>query len=203
MARFGLAKTTVDDVARRAGLSRATLYRLFPGGRDEIVAATVRHEVRSYFAGLAADLSDLEELEELLVVALQRAADGIVRHAALGFLLAHEPETVLPYLSFQGFNEVLAAAGGFLAPYLSAWLEPAEGQRVGEWLARLVLSYVACPGGAGLAPGELLHSGRRQEGEAPFALHPEPIGEELARRLVQRFVLPGIEVLGERSRKEP
>ena len=31
IARFGLAKLTLDDVAREAGCSRATLYRYFPG----------------------------------------------------------------------------------------------------------------------------------------------------------------------------
>ena len=31
ISRFGLSKLTVDDVAREAGISRATLYRYFPG----------------------------------------------------------------------------------------------------------------------------------------------------------------------------
>lgn len=33
VARWGMAKTTVEDVARSAGISRATVYRLFPGAR--------------------------------------------------------------------------------------------------------------------------------------------------------------------------
>ncbi len=32
VARWGLAKTTVEDAAREAGVSRATVYRYFPGG---------------------------------------------------------------------------------------------------------------------------------------------------------------------------
>jgi len=39
VARWGLSKTTLDDVARAAGVSRATVYRLFPGGRDVLVRA--------------------------------------------------------------------------------------------------------------------------------------------------------------------
>ena len=31
IARVGVSKTTLDDVAREAGCSRATLYRYFPG----------------------------------------------------------------------------------------------------------------------------------------------------------------------------
>jgi AcrR family transcriptional regulator len=30
--RWGMAKITIDDIANEAGVSRATLYRLFPGG---------------------------------------------------------------------------------------------------------------------------------------------------------------------------
>ena len=39
LARHGTMKTTVDDIARRSGVSRATVYRVFPGGRDEILGA--------------------------------------------------------------------------------------------------------------------------------------------------------------------
>ena len=44
VARWGLAKTTVEDAAREAGVSRATVYRYFPGGRDELLSAVVGWE---------------------------------------------------------------------------------------------------------------------------------------------------------------
>ncbi|HSP05013.1 MAG TPA: TetR/AcrR family transcriptional regulator, partial [Acidimicrobiales bacterium] len=37
IARTGITRTTVDDVVREAGVSRATLYRAFPGGKDVLV----------------------------------------------------------------------------------------------------------------------------------------------------------------------
>ena len=43
IGRFGLAKTTVDDIAREAGCSRATLYRYFDG-KPEIVRNVVAAE---------------------------------------------------------------------------------------------------------------------------------------------------------------
>ena len=50
IARRGMAKTTVDDVAAASGVSRATIYRLFPGGKEEVLLGTagqslsIRHD---------------------------------------------------------------------------------------------------------------------------------------------------------------
>ena len=44
IARFGLAKTTVEDVVKASGISRATIYRHFPGVRDELLRETVAWE---------------------------------------------------------------------------------------------------------------------------------------------------------------
>ena len=41
IARYGLAKTTLDDVAREAGCSRATLYRYFDSKHDLVRRTTV------------------------------------------------------------------------------------------------------------------------------------------------------------------
>src|ERR1700722_18080436 len=53
VARRGVAKTTVDDVAREAGCSRATVYRTFPGGKEEVISAVVDTEVARLFSALA------------------------------------------------------------------------------------------------------------------------------------------------------
>ena len=42
VARRGMARTTVEDVAREAGVGRATVYRWFPGGREQLVSETVK-----------------------------------------------------------------------------------------------------------------------------------------------------------------
>ena len=51
--RWGMAKVTIDDIANQAGCSRATVYRLFPGGKDFIYEALRQRENREFFAKLA------------------------------------------------------------------------------------------------------------------------------------------------------
>ena len=41
VARWGLAKTTIEDLAREAGVSRATVYRLVPGGKQAVLYVAV------------------------------------------------------------------------------------------------------------------------------------------------------------------
>src|SRR5947208_16748259 len=68
IARWGVAKTTLDDVAREAACSRATVYRLFPGGKDAVLEATVRAQLTGFYAGLAERLdAGGGDLEDLLV----------------------------------------------------------------------------------------------------------------------------------------
>lgn len=195
VARFGIAKTTVEDVAREARLSRATLYRLFPGGRDEIVTTMVSREVGSFFASLAARLEGVDDVTERVVVAMTAAADQLVGHKALGFVLAHEPELLLPHVSFAELDHVLAAAGSFFAPYLSGVVEAEDARRVGEWIARLVLSHVACPSSDVEDSWSEARSSSRHAVASRYALHPEPLSEERARWLARQFVVPGIRAL--------
>jgi AcrR family transcriptional regulator len=66
VARWGLAKTTVEDVAREAGMSRATVYRYFPGGRDELISAVVGWELARFFLRLRWDLNDPAQVARLV-----------------------------------------------------------------------------------------------------------------------------------------
>jgi AcrR family transcriptional regulator len=52
VARRGLAKTTVEDAAREAAVSRATVYRTFPGGREELISAVVSWAMLDFFGRL-------------------------------------------------------------------------------------------------------------------------------------------------------
>ena len=144
IARYGLTKLTVDDVAREAGISRATLYRYFPG-RGAVLAAVVAAETESLQRGLDEALGETTTLAEALAAVAGFGARAFADHAALQHLLATEPGTVLPHLCFAGADSLLGVAADRIAPHLCRFMGPLEARRTGEWLARIVLSYGLAP----------------------------------------------------------
>jgi AcrR family transcriptional regulator len=172
ISRWGLAKTTLDDVARASGYSRATVYRAFPGGKEALLQAVVDTELSRLFSDLAVRMGEATSLEDVLVAGMTGAAQVISAHAALAYLLEHEPEVVLPHLAFDHHDRLLAQLAQYGAPFLGRWLGHDEAVRVAEWATRIVLSYLGCPAeGVDLTEAEDV------------------------RRLVRTFVLPGIRVL--------
>jgi AcrR family transcriptional regulator len=151
VARYGMAKTTVEDVAREAGLSRATLYRMFPGGRDELFAAMVGREMDRFFLRLAEAVADAPDFASVLEAALVRAHRDIRGHAVLQTVLATEPERLLPVMTAEE-NRIHEDVVAFLRPRLAA--EAAAGRvRPGvdldlatRYVASMGLSMMATPG---------------------------------------------------------
>jgi AcrR family transcriptional regulator len=147
VARWGLAKTTVEDAARQAGVSRATVYRYFPGGREELVSAVVAWEHARFFARLYDEIRTAESLEEVMERGLLFAHRAVRGHEVLQRILQTEPDVLLPKLTVEstGTAEVIA---DFLEPYLARH-QLAPGVDVAEaanFLARMVLSYIASAG---------------------------------------------------------
>lgn len=146
ISRWGVAKTTADDIARAAGVSRATLYRAFPGGKDVAFEALVRHEVHAFFAQIAARLDAADTLDDLVVTGVLEAARGLAAHPALGFVLQHEPSLVLPRFAFHRLDPALRIATSFTAPHLRRFQPDDETATTNaEWLVRLFLSFAMNP----------------------------------------------------------
>ncbi|WP_234713968.1 helix-turn-helix domain-containing protein, partial [Mycolicibacterium chlorophenolicum] len=55
--RHGFRRVALDDVARRAGVSRTTIYRRF-ANKDELVGAVIERENTRLFADIAAELKE-------------------------------------------------------------------------------------------------------------------------------------------------
>jgi len=169
IGRWGLAKTTLDDVARQARCSRATVYRAFPGGKDTLVAAVARAELARVSRAILQVIEGSDCLDDALTAALVEAARQIVGHPTVDFLIRSEPETVVPWLAFRGKEEVLAYATTLVAPALARFVSPPQSRRAAEWAARVLFAFGVCP-----VPGVDLSD------------------DASARALVTTFLLPGL-----------
>jgi AcrR family transcriptional regulator len=109
---YGLRRTTVDVVARRAGVSRATLYRRFDG-KDALVQAVLVRECRRFFGSIADAVAGVAAEEDRLVEGFVVGVRYARADPLLDRLLASDPEALLPYLTTGGAL-VVAAARDFL-----------------------------------------------------------------------------------------
>lgn len=156
VARWGLSKTTVEDAARQAGVSRATVYRHFPGGRDELVTAVVHWQYVEFFTRLYEEVHGAGSLEEVLELGLPFARRSLLEHEVLQRVLETEPELLLPQLTVEG-NRTVGMISAFLEPYLVRHgVADDKLKQAADFLARMILSYISAPGRWDLSdPGQV------------------------------------------------
>jgi AcrR family transcriptional regulator len=151
VARFGMGKTTVEDVVKESGVSRASIYRLFPGGKDQLLRETVGWEMNRFFARLAEAVYDAPDFASLLESALVFAHRAIQEHEVLRKVLDTEPERLLPLITVEQ-HRVLEFITAFLLPYLereeqAGRVRPGVDLRAAaDFVARMVLSLIGSPG---------------------------------------------------------
>src|SRR5215208_3431967 len=73
LERWGHAKLTIDDIAGEARVSRATIYRLYPGGKDVLFEALRVKELEEFFDDLKTEIVGRDTLEDVLVRAVVTA----------------------------------------------------------------------------------------------------------------------------------
>lgn len=145
---FGLKRTTLEDVARRLRMSRATIYRRF-ASKDVLVRAVLLRELRRFFRAIDERVSGIESTEDRIAEGFAFALQFLNEHALLNRFMRTEPELLLPYLTVDA-GPVLEAAQQFLAERLDQEVEqgrltPLDTQVAGDLLARLVLSFFLTP----------------------------------------------------------
>ena len=143
--RWGIHKVTIDDIANQAGVSRATLYRLFPGGKDVLFEALRLRELEDFFTRLTARVEGAIDLEDLLVRAVVAATHELRDNRHLSNMLASEPGDTLSQLTVEGLPRIMRVATVFLAPLVDLYLPRRDAARLVELLSRMVISYFLAP----------------------------------------------------------
>jgi AcrR family transcriptional regulator len=150
VGRYGLAKTTMEDVAREAGLSRATVYRYFPQGKDQLVREVVAWEANRFFMRLTQAVAHHVDLADLLEATLLFAHRAVEEHEVLQKILETEPERLLPVLTTES-GRLVALVKQFLVLAMqrsaSQLRDDLDTDAAAEYLARMVLSLIGGQGG--------------------------------------------------------
>ncbi|MEV4256067.1 TetR/AcrR family transcriptional regulator [Spirillospora sp. NPDC049652] len=133
--RMGIQRSTMEDVARRAGVSRITVYRRF-ATKDALVEQVVRREFRRYFDQFLSDIREAETAADRVVLGFVSSLRTIRRNPLIGGLIATEPDLLLPSLISDG-GRTLATVRGFVADQLR------REQRAGHVSAELDTDVVA------------------------------------------------------------
>jgi AcrR family transcriptional regulator len=143
----GVRQTSLTEIARSSGCSRATIYRHFPGGRDELLDALVAFEHRRFFVRLAQAVESATTLEEVVERGLMVAHRALVEIEVLQIVLREQRELLKPTLVRQS-QPTLQLVADFLSPYLEAHgvADGATRAAHSNYLARMVLSCISAPG---------------------------------------------------------
>jgi AcrR family transcriptional regulator len=175
LQRFGLAKTTVEDVAQAAGVSRATLYRQF-GSRDALLLAVAAREADRVADEAESYLRRFDDVGSWLVEGMLFCLRKIPNRPPLAQFLAPQELGAASRLVLTS-ERMIAIGSEILRPMFeparSAGLlrEGVELDALIEWILRILMSFLAVPG-------------------------PSPRSEESLRRLMRTMLLPAVLVDG-------
>lgn len=109
--QHGVRRVALEDVARRAGVSRTTIYRRF-ANRDELVAAVIDRENTALFADIAAELAEAGPQTNYYVEAFTAAILRFRHHRVLNTMITEDPALALQLAAehYDAFVDRVAAA---------------------------------------------------------------------------------------------
>jgi len=150
LRRYGLSKTTVEDVARAAGLSRATVYRQV-GSRDALVAAVAVREAERCAADAVDHLQQFDDIASWVVEGMLFCLRDIPQRPVLAQLGAPQDLAAASRLVLSS-ERLLAIGADILRPmferaHREGLLAPSvELDTFIEWVLRILMSLLAVPG---------------------------------------------------------
>jgi len=116
MLSFGIRRTTMEAIAKRAGVSHMTVYRRWPSKNDLLLAVVMR-ESQKVFRAVDEDVAQLETFHDKLIAGFTGIYWYVHTHPLLGRTLDTDPESVLPTLT-TGAGPALEMATDYLCAHI-------------------------------------------------------------------------------------
>ncbi|TNY36942.1 TetR/AcrR family transcriptional regulator [Thermomonospora catenispora] len=147
--RMGIQRSTMEDVARRAGVSRITVYRRF-ATKTALVEQVVRREFRKYFDQFLVDIRQAETAADRVVLGFVSSLRAIRNNPLIGGLMETEPDLLVPSMINDG-GRTVAVVRQFVADQLRREQragnvsEELDVDLVAEMMVRISASFLAIP----------------------------------------------------------
>lgn len=147
--RMGIQRSTMEDVARRAGISRITVYRRF-ATKDALVEQVVRREFRRYFDRFLVDIEQARTAADRVVLGFVSSLRAIRSNPLIGGLIAAEPDLLVASVTGDG-GQTLATVRQFVAGQLRHEQRAGnvagglDADLVAELMVRVSASFLAFP----------------------------------------------------------
>lgn len=147
--QVGVKRTTIGDMARKAGIDRVTVYRRI-GSKDHVVQAVATREATKLFERVALEARAGTTLEERIENGFSSMLREIQDHQMLNRMIAIEPEAVLMQLTRDGSLILVGATTATMHIFEEAVedgiLKSSDGMLpTAELLVRVVHSFMMTP----------------------------------------------------------
>lgn len=160
--RLGVTKTTAADIARAAGISRATLYRRF-GNQEAIFLAVLERESESMVVEGRAHLGALPDPAERLIESIMFSIAQIRKRPVHAAIFIGESAAwatrqairmdALRRIGERGLRQLLSTVAD-PAPDRAA-LSDEQLADLADWILRILMSYAVVPGPGDREPAEI------------------------------------------------
>ncbi len=147
LARHGLARSTMTDIAREMGVARSTLYRHF-ASVEEAAWALLAREAWRFFDAFGETVASGAGARPVVALAA-RFVDAATTHPVMARLLHDEPEFVGRVVT-RHMAELVDYAASVVTPLVSAAMDTGmiarrDPARLAQWMGRVVAICILAP----------------------------------------------------------
>ncbi|GAA4294227.1 TetR/AcrR family transcriptional regulator [Mycobacterium paraffinicum] len=145
----GLAGTTMEDIARQAGVSRATVYRYFPS-RESVISGVILRSAERYLRRISGRIAAHADLGSAILDFVEVTLRAAYREPIIGLLFGSDDELAGVGLAKGTSVALFELVAEFLRPVFAAhWDQLERGVSVddaAEWILRAILSLLTVEG---------------------------------------------------------